>query len=684
MSSDLKHTRERLDEVDQQLIEALASRQQLIDEVAAAKADSGKDVQDPEREAEILDRLRRHAREAGLPPSLVSDLYERIFAHSVRHQVDHLLEAQNPERGAGTLTVAYQGSDGAYSHLAAKNHFGAYAEVLTCQGYSTFKEAVEAVEQGEARYAILPVENTTAGSINETYDLLAERQLHVVGEEVLPVRHCLMTLEPVPVRSLKHIYSHPQAIAQCSDFLADLDGPAPQTYLDTALAAKKVSEDGDSTQAAIASRQAAEHYGLHVLEENIANQSENYTRWMVVAREALQCDQRLPCKTSLLFSTRNEEGALVRCLGALAAHGINATKLESRPQRRHPWTYRFFLDIEGHAASEQVAAALDDLRPLTQHLRVLGTYPSPKTPEQAPRERNRAIEISSRKNDETAAAPEAAEAAASPEEATDSSASYRLAARSHRSEGTQIPVGDVVIGGEDPVLISGPCSVESEEQIQACAEAARQAGGHLLRGGCFKPRTSPYSFQGLGYDGLDLMEAAGRRYGLPIITEVLHPADVRRVARQADVLQIGARNMQNFPLLKAAGEADRPVMLKRGMMASIDEWLSAAEYILSHGNPRVMLCERGIRTFEEATRYTLDLSSVPVLRERTHLPIIVDPSHAAGKRRWVPDLVRAALAVGADGVMIEAHPHPEEARSDGPQSITFETLKDIGKLFQEK
>jgi len=382
-SSDLKTTRERLDAVDRQLIEALADRQELIDEVAAAKAGSDRhgDVHDPEREAEILDRLREKAREAGLSPSLVSELYDRIFAHSVRHQVAHLLDAQNPGRVAGEeLVVAYQGSDGAYSHLAAENHFGAYAEALTCRGYQTFKEAVEAVEQGEARYAMLPVENTTAGSINETYDLLAERELHVVGEEVLPIRHCLMGPEAVPTRSLERIYSHPQAIAQCSDFLASLDGPAPQTYLDTALAAKKVRDDDDPAQGAIASRRAAERHGLRVLREDIANQSENYTRWMVVAREAIQCDEELPCKTSLIFSTRNEDGALVQCLGALAAHGVNATKLESRPQLHRPWTYRFFLDIEGHAATDEVAAALDDLRDEARDLRVLGTYPSPRTP----------------------------------------------------------------------------------------------------------------------------------------------------------------------------------------------------------------------------------------------------------------------------------------------------------------
>ena len=236
-----------------------------------------------------------------------------------------------------------------------------------------------------------------------------------------------------------------------------------------------------------------------------------------------------------------------------------------------------------------------------------------------------------------------------------------------------VEIKNVRIGGDAPfILIAGPCSVESREQITACARALHEAGCHLLRGGCFKPRTSPYDFQGLGFDGLTIMREAADAYGLAILTEVVHPGDVDAVAREADALQLGARNMQNFALLKAVGKTRLPVVLKRGLMSSVDEWLAAAEYIMSEGNSRVILCERGIRTFETATRNTLDLSAVPVLRERTHLPIIVDPSHAAGRREWVAPLLRASRAVGANGAMIEFHPDPETALSDGRQSLDFE------------
>ena len=214
----------------------------------------------------------------------------------------------------------------------------------------------------------------------------------------------------------------------------------------------------------------------------------------------------------------------------------------------------------------------------------------------------------------------------------------------------------------------------------ACARAVHEAGGKLLRGGCFKPRTSTYDFQGLGFGGLTMLHEAAKTYGLAVVTEVLHPGDVDAVSREADVLQIGARNMQNFALLKTVGKARLPVLLKRGLMASIDEWLAAAEYIMAEGNRRVILCERGIRTFETATRNTLDLSAVPVVRERTHLPVIVDPSHAAGRSEWVAPLARAARAVGAHGVMIEIHPDPANALSDGRQSLD---LGSYGVLARE-
>ncbi|MCX5852281.1 MAG: 3-deoxy-7-phosphoheptulonate synthase [Deltaproteobacteria bacterium] len=254
---------------------------------------------------------------------------------------------------------------------------------------------------------------------------------------------------------------------------------------------------------------------------------------------------------------------------------------------------------------------------------------------------------------------------------------YKLASRESKEGNTVIRVKDVQIGGGTFVVMAGPCAVESDEQMMESAYVVKKGGADILRGGAFKPRTSPYSFQGMEEEGLKLLKRAREKSGLPIITEVVNPADVDLVEEYADVFQIGARNIQNFALLKEVGRAKKPVLIKRGMMTTIEELLMSAEYILSSGNSEVILCERGIRTFETATRNTLDISAVPVLKELTHLPVIVDPSHASGNWKYVRPLAKCALAVGADGIMIEVHPDPEKAFSDGKQSLKPEKFYEL-------
>ena len=249
------------------------------------------------------------------------------------------------------------------------------------------------------------------------------------------------------------------------------------------------------------------------------------------------------------------------------------------------------------------------------------------------------------------------------------SSPFKLSSRQYHAEDLHVRVGSVVFGGPEIVIAAGPCSVESRDQIQASALAVRDAGAKLLRGGAFKPRSSPHSFQGLGEPGLKLLADAGREVGLPVVTEVMDAAEVEVICDYADMLQIGARNMQNFTLLRAVGKSGVPVLLKRGPGCKIKDLLMAAEYVLCEGNQNVVLCERGIITFEDAARYTTDINAVPILKELTHLPVILDPSHSTGERRWVAPIARAAIAAGADGLMIEVHPNPQRARSDGKQSL---------------
>jgi chorismate mutase/prephenate dehydratase len=495
--------------------------------------------------------------------------------------------------------------------------------------------------------------------------LLLESRLHFVGDVRFRIRHCLLGIEGASISELRRIYCHPQAVAQCTEFLAQLDHCEIVYFSDTALSGQKIRELGDPTIAAIASEEAARLFGLDVLKTGIANRDENFTRFVVVAAEPAEVPDGMASKTSIVMAVGNHPGALMDALAVFHDADINLVMLESRPIPNNPREELFYLDFDGNVSEPAVQAVLEILMRQVRFLRVLGSYPS-RDLRPKPIERK----IKKVKPQGRSTLTELAPTAASPK-------GYKLGSRGHKEHNTIVEVAGVKIGGDDLVVIAGPCAVESWDQVMTAAKAVKESGGSILRGGCFKPRTSPYSFQGLAYEGLEMLVEAGKAYGLPVVTEVVSPEDVEGVARRADILQIGTRNMQNFSLLSAAGRAHRPVMLKRGMSSSLDELLQAAEYILSEGNQQVFLCERGIRTFETSTRNTLDLSAVPVLRQRTHLPIIVDPSHAAGDRELVAPLALAAQAIGAHGIMVEIHPDPDNALSDGPQSLRLDQFQDL-------
>jgi chorismate mutase / prephenate dehydratase len=662
---ELEKIREQIDDVDARILGALALRRKLARQIIQAKDETGAPIRDAEREERLLAKLIAEGRSQGLDSHFVTRVYHEIIDDSIRSQELHLTSDRGrlePKR------VAFQGIEGAYSELAGQKYFSPYLDHTAFMGFQTFEQVVDAVEGEDADYGMLPVENTTAGTINETYDLLSCAQLSIVGEEVLRVEHCLLAIDDVPLTGIRRVLSHPQALAQCMNFLSKLPNCEPQPHTDTAMAVKRVKELGDTSVAAIASEEAGRRYGLKVLRRNIEDQQNNYTRFLVVARKPVQVDLRIPCKTSLVIATPHEEGALLRALSLLHEYKINLTKLESRPIPGMPFQYLFYIDFEGNGADSRIAEALAKLRSATSLLKLLGSYPSQNRAKTPPT----VVSL-------VAESPEAAPAAPEPppEPQVKAKASYKVASRESKVDDTVIDVRGVKIGGPEFVVIAGPCAVESREQIFRCARYIKECGGKLLRGGCFKPRTSPYSFQGLGFPGLELLAQAGREYDLPIVTEVLSPSDVEGVARYADVLQIGARNMQNFSLLNEVGRINRPVLLKRGMMSTMDEFLNAAEYILDQGNHQVILCERGIRTFETSTRNTLDLGSIPILKRLTHLPIFVDPSHAAGRRDLVVPLALAAHAVGPHGLIVEIHPDPEKALSDGPQALRFPDFADL-------
>jgi chorismate mutase/prephenate dehydratase len=663
---DLERLRAALDGVDAELVSLLAKRLSLVARIGETKAAGGSGIRDAPRERHVLERVEAVARDLGVPVPLARKIFGEIIAHSVTRQAAFLSGAA----AKGELHVAFQGVPYAYSFQAARKYLGGLGVEGALTGFRSFAEAVDALVSGGADLAFLPIENTTAGSINQVYDLLLSHDVSIVGEETWKVDHCLAGPVEVPLSSIAKVLSHPQGLEQCSQFLQSLPNAQPVFRFDTAEALKEVAAAGDPTEAGIGPPEAAAHYGLTILRRGIANQEENYTRFVALARRPEQFDPRIPCKTSLVLTTRHEQGALLKCLAVLSDNGLSMTKLESRPRPRKPWEYMFFVDFEGNVANEKVSRALEELKVVALWLKVLGSYPAKATPQDVAA----AEVVAPAETFEAVAAPPPEKAAAP---AIRKSSAYKLVSREARSEDTVVRVGDLLIGGDGFVVMAGPCSVESKEQIEATARAVREAGAHVLRGGVFKPRTSPYAFQGLGEEGLELLVDAGHAVGMPVVSEVLAPEQVRLMAAKADILQIGARNMQNFPLLSAVGKVDRPVLLKRGLSSTIEEWLAAAEYVLAKGNGQVILCERGIRTFESATRNTLDLSAVPVLRERTHLPVIVDPSHGTGRRPYVAPMAFAARACGAHGLLVEVHPDPDHALSDGDQSLTFGEFRSL-------
>lgn len=375
MSKKLDDIRKKLDEIDRSILEAVAGRQELVKEVSSLKLKNSSGIRDLEREEQLLSRIRDLAHEVGLDRYYAEHLFREIITNSVRFQTHSLVDHQNNTQKDKTIRVSYQGTDGAFSHLAIERHFEERFSQVESYGFDTFTEAAEALSEGKVDYALLPIENTTAGSINDTYDILGKSDLHIVGEEILKIVHCLMAVEPVEVSQIRRILSHPQAIEQCSDFLTKLPRCKVESYIDTALSAKKVLEDADLSQAAIAGAHAADLYGLHVIKHNIANQEHNYTRFVVASREEVKVDLQIPCKTSLYMVTSNDEGSLIECLNVLHKHGINMAKLESRPRINEPWKYSFYLDVIGNTQNPEVAAALEELEKEAEDLKILGCYP---------------------------------------------------------------------------------------------------------------------------------------------------------------------------------------------------------------------------------------------------------------------------------------------------------------------
>jgi 3-deoxy-7-phosphoheptulonate synthase len=529
----------------------------------------------------------------------------------------------------GAELAGYQGQPGSFGARAA-------ARCGKPVAFPTFERTLRALLAGEIACAVLPAVNRVDGPILESLDALArsltelKSAITVEAEIEVPVRLVLAAPEGLALESVREVHSQAAVLRQCRHLLARLDAIPIDTH-DTAYAAFRVKEAG-GPRAAVCSEEAALEAGLLILEEDVSDVRPNTTRFWRLARAGAVADAMpgndaapdAPAPRAVFY-------AGVRASSALAEAGAELLSLPGTPGD----------PVRGFAVVPEKNVALAGAgtgRPAAGE-RVIWLGPAPEFV-RPPRMRD---------------LPKVTEV----------------------REPSVVAVGPFVVGGGRRAVIAGPCAVESPEQVARLARAVARAGATALRGGVFKPRTSPYSFQGHGLEALGWLKDAGDAAGLPIVTEVMAPAQVVPVAERADVLQIGARNCQNYDLLKEAGRSSRPVFLKRGFGTTVEEWLSSAEYLLDAGCKNVILCERGIRTFEKATRGTLDLGGLLVARSLTHLPLFADPSHAAGRRDLVPGLARAAWGAGVDGLMIEVHDAPESALSDGPQALLPEDLEEL-------
>ncbi|HSB62916.1 MAG TPA: 3-deoxy-7-phosphoheptulonate synthase [Thermoanaerobaculia bacterium] len=529
----------------------------------------------------------------------------------------------------GADLAGYQGQPGSFSARAA-------ARCGKPVAFPTFERMLRALLAGETACAVLPAVNRADGPILESLDALARSLLErasalaVEAEIEVSVRLVLAAPEGLALEGVREVHSQAAVLRQCRNLLARLDAIPIDTH-DTAYAAFRVKEAG-GPRAAVCSEEAALEAGLLILEEDVSDVRPNTTRFWRLAR-AGAAPEVLPETDAPpdAPAPRVVFYAGVKASSALAEAGAELLSLPGTPAD----------PVRGFAVvpEKNVArtSALTGLPAASERVIWLGPTPEFVRP---PRMRD---------------IPKVTEV----------------------REPSVVAVGPFVVGGGRRAVIAGPCAVESPEQVARLARAVARAGATALRGGVFKPRTSPYSFQGHGLDALGWLKDAGDAAGLPIVTEVMAPAQVVPVAERADVLQIGARNCQNYDLLREAGKSSRPVFLKRGFGTTVEEWLSSAEYLLDAGCRNVILCERGIRTFEKATRGTLDLGGLLAARSLTHLPLFADPSHAAGRRDLVPGLARAAWGAGVDGLMIEVHDAPESALSDGPQALLPEDLEEL-------
>ena len=624
----LSETREQITSLDKDLLALLAKRRALSLEVARSKEVDVRPIRDTQREKELLARLVQQGKEQGLDPHFVISLYQSIIEDSVLNQQAYLHGRANPETQKQQYCIAYLGARGSYSYLAATRYCQRRQVEMLDLGCKSFDEIVRAVELGHADYGFLPIENTSSGSINEVYDVLQHTSLSIVGETTIEVGHCLLGKAGSQLSYIKTVYAHPQPISQCSRYLSEHPEFRLEYCSSSAEAMDKVLNSTDNSAAAIGSIEGGALYQLDAIEKGLANQKINQSRFIVVARKSVAVPEQLPAKTTLIMATGQKPGALVEALLVLKAHNLNMSKLESRPIPGTPWEEMFYLDIDANLASDAMQSALKELERITRFIKVLGCYPC------------ETVKPTQLNNSQLLIEPDTSKSHANDKPEVGPFERY---SKQYKQEPTEILCHQLHIG-------AGHFSAIAQMSLPSDASRFEQHAKQLHSSG----------FQAVVIDGINKHQSqanvklflnALHQFDLVGIVAVEQEIDLLIASQLGDMIFISGKQMFNQEILEHAGALHIPVMLERNSMASLNEFIAAAEVILSQGNQQLSLVDAGVSTYNSNTTSSLDLASLIELKHGSHLPVLVNPSFSVAEGNMSIQSL-AIKQLGADGIIL--------------------------------
>ncbi|GIU30074.1 chorismate mutase [Shewanella sp. MBTL60-007] len=649
----LNHTREQITNLDNELLALLAKRRELSLDVARSKEVDVRPIRDTTREKELLSRLVKQGREQGLDAHYVISLYQSIIEDSVLNQQAYLHGRANPETQQQQYCIAYLGARGSYSYLAASRYCDRRQVKMQDLGCQSFDEIVQAVESGHADYGFLPIENTSSGSINEVYDVLQHTSLAIVGETTIEVGHCLLANSDSNISDIKTVYAHPQPISQCSRYLSQHGEFKLEYCSSSAEAMEKVCNANDNSVAAIGSAEGGALYQLEAIETGLANQKVNQSRFIVVARKAVEVPSQLPAKCTLIMATGQKPGALVEALLVLKARNLNMSKLESRPIPGTPWEEMFYLDVDANLSSEPMQAALKELEKTTRFIKVLGCYPC------------ETVKPTQLSNSQLMIEPDTSKATTVT--ATEPAKQLRVS-KQYKSEATQVLCGQLNLG-------AGNIGAIAQVQLPLDLQQFEQLAKHLKESG----------FQAVAIQGLsqqsDLINSIAKfkhvltQFDLVNVLVIEHETDLPIATQFADVVMLSGNLMYNQAILTQLGSLLIPVVLERNTMASVDDLLDAAETLLGQGNQQLILCESGVSTLNNSGRPSLDLAALVELKALSHLPIVVNPSYAI-ETEQMATFVRAIKQLKGDGMMLNLNALEASALEANPELLN-ELLRNL-------